>query len=91
MRKPVFNETLQLAIVVRDPDATMVRFVDECGLARGWFTSSTPARQRISVSRSSAPGASLSPRSARCSGLQRLGAMTRVARPTSVFRTTYEN
>jgi methylmalonyl-CoA/ethylmalonyl-CoA epimerase len=29
MREPVFNETLQLGIVVRDLEATMRRYVDD--------------------------------------------------------------
>jgi hypothetical protein len=70
MREPVVNETLQLGIVVRDLEATMRRYVDDYGIGPGRSTSSTPAT-RISAntaSRSSAPGASPSPRSARCSG-----------------------
>jgi hypothetical protein len=30
MREPIFNETLQLGIVVRDLEATMRRYVDDC-------------------------------------------------------------
>jgi methylmalonyl-CoA/ethylmalonyl-CoA epimerase len=32
MREPVFNETLQLGIVVRDLEATMRRYVDDYGI-----------------------------------------------------------
>jgi hypothetical protein len=32
MREPVFNETLQLGIVVRDLEATMRRYVDDFGI-----------------------------------------------------------
>jgi hypothetical protein len=32
MREPVFNETVQLAIVVRDLEATVRRYVDYYGI-----------------------------------------------------------
>jgi hypothetical protein len=32
MREPVFNETRQLGIVVRDLEATMRRYVDDYGI-----------------------------------------------------------
>ena len=32
MREPVFNETVQLGIVVRDLEATVRRYVDEYGI-----------------------------------------------------------
>jgi hypothetical protein len=32
MREPVFNETLQLGIVVRDLEATMRSYVDDYGI-----------------------------------------------------------
>ena len=35
MREPVFTETMQISIVVRDLDATMRAYVDEYGI-RPW-------------------------------------------------------
>jgi methylmalonyl-CoA/ethylmalonyl-CoA epimerase len=32
MREPVFNETVQLGIVVRDLEATVRRYVDDYGI-----------------------------------------------------------
>ena len=32
MREPVFNETMQLGIVVRDLEATVRRYVDDYGI-----------------------------------------------------------
>jgi hypothetical protein len=32
MREPVFNETVQLEIVVRDLEATVRRYVDDYGI-----------------------------------------------------------
>jgi hypothetical protein len=71
MREPVFRETLQLEIVVRDLDATMRRYVDDYGIGPWEVNEFTPVTRRISAStasRWSAPGALASPRSARCSG-----------------------
>jgi hypothetical protein len=71
MREPVFTETLQLGVVVRDLEATMRRYVDDYGIGP-WevyeFNAGNAEGSREYVSRSSAPGASRSPRSARCSG-----------------------
>jgi hypothetical protein len=84
MREPVFNETLQLGIVVRNLEATMRRYVDDYRMGRGRFTSSTPAKRRISASSvnpSSAPGALPSPRSARSSAVGiTLAALVTIAR-----------
>jgi Glyoxalase/Bleomycin resistance protein/Dioxygenase superfamily len=71
MREPVFNETLQLGIVVRDLEATMRRYVDDYGIGP-WevyeFDAGKAEDFASTISRSSAPGALLSPRSSRCSG-----------------------
>ena len=37
MREPVFNQTLQLGIVVRDLEATARRYVDDYGIGPWWF------------------------------------------------------
>ena len=60
MRDPVFTQTMQIGIVVRDLGATMRKYVDEYGSVRGRSTNLTPATRRIcanTASRSSAPGA----------------------------------
>jgi hypothetical protein len=67
MREPVFNETVQLGIVVRDLEATVRRYVDDYGIGP-WEFAQIDAVTRITtastVGRSSAPRASPSPRSA---------------------------
>jgi hypothetical protein len=71
MREPVFNETLQLGIVVRDLEATMRRYVDDYGVGPWEVYEFDAGKAEISastVSRSNGPGALLSPRSATCSG-----------------------
>ena len=37
MREPVFNETVQLGIVVRDLEATVRRYVDDYGIGPWHF------------------------------------------------------
>jgi methylmalonyl-CoA/ethylmalonyl-CoA epimerase len=37
MQEPVFNETLQLGIVVRDLEATVRRYVDDYGIGPWQF------------------------------------------------------
>ena len=37
MREPVFNETVQLGIVVRDLEATVRRYVDDYGIGSWEF------------------------------------------------------
>jgi methylmalonyl-CoA/ethylmalonyl-CoA epimerase len=63
MREPVFNETVQLGIVVRDLEATVRRYVDDYGIGP-WEFAQIDAGDASTVSRSSAPTASPSPRSA---------------------------
>jgi methylmalonyl-CoA/ethylmalonyl-CoA epimerase len=71
MREPVFNETLQLRIVVRDLEATMRRYVDDYGIGP-WevyeFDAGKAEDFREYGQPVELPGALLSPRSARCSG-----------------------
>ena len=66
MRESVFNETLKLGIVVRDLEATMRRYVDDYGTGP-WevyeFNAGNAEVSASTVGRSSAPGASPSPRS----------------------------
>jgi hypothetical protein len=42
MREPVFTETLQVAIVVRDLEAAMRTYVHDYGIGPWTSTSSTP-------------------------------------------------
>ena len=41
MRDPVFTETMQISVVVRDLDATMRTYVHEYGIGTGRSTTST--------------------------------------------------
>jgi hypothetical protein len=75
MREPVFNETLQLRIVVRDLEATMRRYVDDYGIGP-WEVYEFDAGEAEDFHAQAAESGS---------------AMTRMPRPTSVFRTTSEN
>jgi hypothetical protein len=69
MREPVFNETMQLGIVVRDLEATGYGGTKTTtGSARGSSLRSTPVRRITTAtteSRSSAPRAAPTPRLAR--------------------------
>ena len=63
-RQPVFTETMQIGIVVRDLDAALRTYVDDYGIGPGRFTNSTPHPRRTcasTASRSNALGASRSP------------------------------
>jgi methylmalonyl-CoA/ethylmalonyl-CoA epimerase len=68
MREPVFNETVQLGIVVRDLEATVRRYVDDYGIGPWEFAQIDAGDannyRESTLSRSSAPRASPSPRSA---------------------------
>jgi hypothetical protein len=68
MREPVFDEAVQLGIVVRDLEATVRRYVDDYGIGPWEFAQRSTPVTRITtastVDRSSAPRASPSPRSA---------------------------
>ena len=67
MREPVFNETVQLGIVVRDLEATVRRYVDDYGIGPWEFARIDLGDAKTAAStvgRSSAPTASPSPRSA---------------------------
>ena len=47
MREAVFNETLQLGIVVRDLEATMRRYVDDYGIGPWQEFSGTVSGERV--------------------------------------------
>jgi methylmalonyl-CoA/ethylmalonyl-CoA epimerase len=68
MREPVFNETVQLGIVVRDLEATVRRYEDDYGIGPWEFAQIDAGEannyRASTVGRSSAPRASPSPRSA---------------------------
>jgi methylmalonyl-CoA/ethylmalonyl-CoA epimerase len=71
MREPVFTETLQLGIVVRDLEATMRRYADDYGIGP-WKLYEFHASDAEDFREYGEPverfGASPSPRWARCSG-----------------------
>ena len=63
MREPVFNETVQLGIVVRDLEATVLRYVDDYGIGPWQFAQIDlgEANNYREYGRPSAPTASPSP------------------------------
>jgi hypothetical protein len=117
VREPVFNETLQLGVVVRDLEATMRRYVDDYGVGpwqvyefdagraedfreygqpveRSWrLAVATVGQVRHRCGRSPAAGRErpLTPGWVHAQAAEPGSAMTRMPRPTSVFRTTSEN